>query len=310
MPGATWDSLFSESNAFVRKALYGSVLVQDYSTVNTNFANYSPFDPTTGLLSSTLLTTDGWSEIGLLDENGVEFTPTYTTTDTTAWQTRTAVRTDVTAYTEQAKIVALSSNALTDCLYNNVPLNSMPINGAAGYKFTKARVPGITYRSVLFVGVDGTTGNFNFIAKLYPKAIMIKPDKQDWQAKTEIQVPLTFEAYIDANTGTDILTYREGPGWRALGVPGAVTGVAASTTTGSGTVTWVAPVGGNAPTSYTVSVVRASDSLPTAGSPFTVAAPASSKAITATAATVYVASVTPVNSNGNGPTSSVTFTAA
>src|SRR5437879_3307132 len=153
MAGVTWDSIFPGNTALVRKALYGSVLVQDYSASNS-FATYSPFDPTTGLLSSSLLTTDGWTDLGYLDENGVEFTPTYSTADTNAWQTRQPLRTDVTADTEQAKIVALQSTPLIDCLYNNLPLASTGALGASGHSYAKPKTPSMIYRCLTLPSVD------------------------------------------------------------------------------------------------------------------------------------------------------------
>jgi hypothetical protein len=280
--------------------------------VATNaYATYSPFDSTTGLLSSTLLTTDGWQDIGYLDESGVEFTPTYSTADTMSWQTRQALRTDVTADTEQAKIVALQSSPLTDMLYNSLPLSSAGFLGAAGYALVKPKVPQTVYRSLLFLGVDGSAGNYQFVATLYPRALMIKPDKQDWVAKTEIQVPLTFEAYPDSTAGYTIKRFRDGPGWRALGVPGAATALTIGTKTSTTLpLTWTAPAG-IAATSYTVSVVVTSTGLPVGGATFTPTNPNATTAATVgalTTATQYTISVVANNSVGSGPAATVTAT--
>lgn len=311
MAGVTWDSIFPGNSALIRKALYGSVLVQDYSAANT-FATYSPFDSTTGLLSSTLLTTDGFQDLGLLDENGVSFTPQYTTADTMSWQTRQPLRTDVTADSEQAKITCVQSTPLTDCLYNGLALSSAGTLGGSGYTLTKPKVPGIVYRSLLFLGVDGAAGNYSFVATLYPRATMIKPDKQDWLAKTEIQIPLTFQAYPDAVSGYTIKRFRDGPGWRAMAIPNAPTGLTLGTRTATTLpVTWTAPATGPAPTNYTVAVVLASNGVAVSGATFTPSNPNTTTACTVgglVTATTYVVSVVANNSNGSSPAVTLTAT--
>src|SRR5258708_4145099 len=71
MAQATWESLFAPNANWVRKGLFGSVLVQDYNPSNTTLLSnsYNPFDAPSGQLSSTLLTTDGWYDLGYLDDN-------------------------------------------------------------------------------------------------------------------------------------------------------------------------------------------------------------------------------------------------
>ncbi|AHH98332.1 fibronectin type III domain-containing protein [Kutzneria albida] len=311
MAGAYWDSIFPGQSSQVRKALYGSVYIQDYSSSN-NFANYSPFDPSTGLLSSTLLTTDGWTDLGYLDENGVEFTPQYSTADTNTWQSRQPLRTDVTNDVEQAKLMLLQSGPVADCLYWGLPLSSASSMGVTGYNVVKPKVPQMVYRSLMFLGVDGATGGtgsqgIQFMAKIYPRALMIKPDKQDWQAKTEIQTPLTFQAYPDTVAGYTIKLLREGPGWRALGVPGGVGALTITPASGQLGISWTAatvPSGAPALTSYTVTVTKVSDGSSASGSPFTVAAGTTTKTVTGlTSGQPYNVSVVAVNSNGNGAAS-------
>lgn len=313
MAGSTWDSLFTGRPELVRKALYGSVLIQDYSSANA-FASYSPFDPTTGLLNSTLLTTDGWTDLGYLDENGVQFTPTYTTVDTTTWQSRQSLRADVTVDTEQAMVTALQSSPLTDALYNSLPLASAGVLGSTAYQLTKPKVPQIVYRSVLFLGVDGAAGSYEFVAKLYPRCLMIKPDKQAWQAKTEIQIPLTFQSYPDSVAGFSQTSYREGPGWRSRGVPSGVTNLVITPGATSLVATWTAatvPSGAPALAGYTVTANKISDGSAAAGSPFTVAAGTNTKTIsTLTTGQPYTVTVKANNSNGSGPVSTGVGTAA
>jgi hypothetical protein len=292
--------------------LYGSCLVQDYSTSN-NFSTYSPFDSTTGLLNSTLLSTDGWRDLGYLDENGVEFTPSLTMADTNGWQTRSPLRSDTTADTEQAMFTCLQSSPIVDALFEQLPLSSAGTEGATGYSLVHPVVPQEVYRSLLFLAVDGTTSNPNFVAKLYPRCKIIKVDKQDWQAKTETQYKITVQAYQDSVAGFTRKLFREGPAWRALGLPSGVGTATATPASGSVALSWTAAtVGTGAPsiTGYTVTATKIADGSTVSGSPFSVAVGTTTKTVTGlTSGQPYTFTVYATNANGNGPTSTVTATA-
>lgn len=314
MAGVSWPSLFNSGPAQplqIFKGLFGSVLVQDYSTSNS-FSTYSPFDATTGLLSSTLLTTDGWTDLGYLDENGVEFTPTLTMADTNSWQTRAPLRSDTTVDMEQAMWTCLQSNPTIDALYEQLPLSSAGVEGATGYSVVHPVTPQEVYRSILCVAVDGTTSSPNFVAKLYPRAKIVKVDKQDWQAKTETQYKFTVQAYQDSVAGFTRKIFREGPAWRALGLPSGVGTVTATPASGSVSLSWTtATTGTGAPalTNYTVTATQISTSGAAAGSPFTVASGTTIKNVTGlTSGQPYTFTVKANNSNGAGPISNTVAT--
>lgn len=249
-----WDNFFGGNATRVTKALYGSFLVRDYGNASTSVASYSPFDPLTGNLSTTLLTTDGWHDVGLLSESGVSFAPKYTTTDVMAWQSRQAQRTDVTVDSEECTIQALEATPLIDALRENLPLSGLPTMGAVGYQVTKPRIPQMAYRQVLAIGVDGSSGNNEYFATLYSRALMIKPDKMDWQAKTEIMVPLTFDSYPCPFSGFATRRYREGPAWRASGgtttAPGTPVGTAIAGAKAN--LVFTPPTSPNGPFTYNV----------------------------------------------------------
>lgn len=311
MPSQTWSTVFPGNASFVRKALYGSVFVLDW-TGTTNWSTYSPFDAASGELVTTLLTTDGWNDLGYLDDSGVEFTPNYTVADTVAWQTRLKLRTDATEDTEQAKFSCLESRPIVDALYNNLAIASVPATGSTAYTITKPLTPQIVYRSILFLGVDGSTNNEAYVGTLYPKCLMVKPDKQSWTAKDEIQTGLSFQAYPDALSGFAVKRFREGPAWRALGLPGGVGTVVATPGVTQLSTSWTTatvPTGAPALTNYTVTANKVSDGSAAAGSPFTVAAGTTTKVITSlTTGQPYTVTVKANNSNGSGPISTVVGT--
>lgn len=255
MASQTWDSFFGGNSDNIFKGQYGSVLVRDYDPTKS-LASYTPFDSATGEFSSTLLTTDGWTDIGYLDENGLEFNPTLTTADTKAWQSRQKLRTDVTEDSEAAVITAIEQTPIIDALETNLPLASMGTIGQVGYQYTKPKVTVPVVRQVLFVAIDVTAYGLSAWCRMYPRALMIKPDKKSMQAKTEAQSKLTFESYPDHLAGFAVRTLRDGPGWRARGGTTGTTGTPVAATAGTGTVTlsFTAPTTANGPFTYNVFV--------------------------------------------------------
>ncbi len=271
-----WDNFFGGNATRITKALYGSFLVRDFAGPATAVASYSPFDPVTGNLSTTLLTTDGWRDVGLLSESGVSFTPKYTTTDTMVWQSRQAQRTDVTIDQEECAIQCAEASVLVDYLRENLPLAGMPANGTIGYTVTKPRVPQVVYRQIMAIGVDGSSGDNEYFGVLYPRALMVKPDKQEYQAKTEILTSLTFDSYPDPFSGFAVRRFREGPAWRASGgtttAPG--TPVATAVAGAKANLQFTPPTSLNGPFVY--NVIKTTGGTPTAVSPSNVTVTASS----------------------------------
>lgn len=263
MSYALWENLFTGDANRIKKALYGSFLVRDYAYAATSLTSYTPFDPVTGHLSSTLLTTDGWFDIGDIDENGVQFSPKYTTADVMIWQDRMAQRTDVTLDQEECSVTAAESTPLVDHLNYQMPLANLPTTGTVGYHLTKSKTPVIRARQVLAIGVDGSGDEAEYFGTLYSRALMIKPDKYDYQAKTEIQTPLTFDSYPDPYSGFAVRRFREGPAWRAAGGNtewdhSMVAPVATAGATGTATLAFEAPVSDNGPFTYKVTKTVAS----------------------------------------------------
>lgn len=257
MPGTvTWDSYFTPNSQLIIKGLYGSIVAKDYSVQN-NFGSFTPFDPATGKLSADILTTQGFMDVGYLDENGAIFTPKYAVADTMAWQTRAPLRKDATQDTEESTFTGIETTPLLDCLRNSIPFSQMGVLGAPGYSFAKSKVPTIAQRSILYVTVDNSSGQDVYLAKLHPRAVLVKPDVQSWQAKTEIQTKLMFEPLYDTVAGFAIKEWRDGPGWRGLaGAPSAPGTPTATAITGAkANLTFAPATGGNGTITYAVGVV-------------------------------------------------------
>lgn len=249
-----WDSIFTGNDTRIRKALYGSFLIRDWNGSATSLSSYSPFDATTGNLSTTLLTTDGWVDPGMISENGVQFNPKYTTNETMVWQSRVAARTDVTQDEEECTVSFMEGTPTIDELNYQLPLGSLPSLGSSGYSVAKPNVPQMQYRQVLALGVDGSTGNNEYFAILFGRCLVTKVEKFDFSAKDAIQASLTFSAYPDPYSGFAVKRFREGPAWRAAGgttaTPGTVTATAVAGDKAH--LAFAAPSSNNGPFTYTV----------------------------------------------------------
>jgi hypothetical protein len=251
---ATWDQVTATDSSRILKGQFGLVLFRDYGGVATETATYNPFDPTSGHLSTTLLTTDGWVEAGFLDENGVQHSPKQTTVDVQGWQSRQILRSDLTLDTEDFMVTLIEATQLSDALYFQTPLSAMQNMGEEGYQVTKLVTPVLLPRQALIIGVDNSSGNSEYFAQLYPLVRMVKADKYDWNNKNPINTALNFTAYVDPHSGYSMRRFREGPAWRAAGgvtgVPG--TPVAAAVTGSKATLTFTPPTSLNTPFTYTV----------------------------------------------------------
>jgi hypothetical protein len=207
--------------------MYGNVLVRDYNGQNTALTGYSPFDADSGNLSDTLISGDGWQDVGIIDENGVSFDPKYTTEDLKAWQSRQIQRTDITEDQVDFSFTCLEATPIVDALEYQIPLASAGELGAEGYQITKTIEPTLVNRQILVVGVDFNTGQAEYFAYLFPLVKMVKPDKFDISDKNPYQMNLSWSSYVDPWSGFAVRLYREGPAWRNAGgtttTPGAVT---------------------------------------------------------------------------------------
>ena len=266
MTATTFEGLFTGNPHDTFKGLKTAVFVKDYDPT-VSLANFTPFDAATGNFDASLTTTQGFVCTGYTDENGPEFNPTLTTSDTNTGQSPDVLRKDGTQRALSGSITLLGSNLpVTHALQHQLPLTALPSLGTAGYVVSPEADITLYDRTVLFVAVDKKYGVIAHTL-LIPRAVMTKPDKIAWNRKTESTAKFTFESQIEATTGKPYLYFIDGPGWRALGgtttTPG--TPVATAGATGIASLAFTAPTSANSPFTYSV-FVDASTTPVTAGS--------------------------------------------
>lgn len=252
MATTTWDALFKGRTELIRKGLFGSVMIQDYTPAAAlAFAAWTPFDPDTGLLND--LSTSLWQDLGYLDDTGISFAKKTAYSDSTVWQSRDKVRSDATQDADTATFTLMETRPTVEAIYHSLPLLGMPDIGATNYVYTKAKIPALLFRSILFIGVDGSGDSVEYTVKLWPRALMTAPNKYDWTAKSEAFWPVAFEPYPDANAGFAARTWRDGPGHRSHGpVTVSATPTVGAVTATTAVVNWASAAGGTAPYTYQV----------------------------------------------------------
>ena len=309
-----WTALEQENANNIRKWLYGTVLVRDWDPAgSTTLESFTPF-VSGGNLLTTLMDADNpggpWFDAGYLDDNGVEFTPKYTTDEVDVWQTRIPPRIDVTKDGEEIAIMFAETNPVVDALFNNQPLSNLSGEaalqtvGAANYQVTYSNVPQIIYRQLLVIGVDAALDDAFYVAELRPKVSVTKMEKRSFNAKKADMFGLSFGVYIDQVSGFAKSHIYGGPAWLALG--GSITAPTTTTVTGTAganhtaTLSFAAPTTNSTPITYTVSADNTTTSTTaaaTVGTPTvsdgTVSLPVSGL----TASDVYTFTVTATSAN-------------
>jgi hypothetical protein len=283
MTSQLWTALEQENANNIRKWLYGTVLVRDWDPAgSTTLSGVTPF-VSGGNLVTTLMDADNpggpWYDLGYLDDNGVDFTPKYTTDETDVWQVRIPPRIDVTKDGEEIAITAAETNPVVDCLFNNQPLSNLngeaalQTLGAANYQVTYSNVPQIIYRQLMVIGVDAALDDAFYVAELRPKTSVIKMDKRSFNAKKADMFGLTFGVYIDQASGFAKSHIYGGPAWLALGgsiTPPEVTTVTGTVggTAGTASLAFSAPTTNSTPITYTVeATVSTTTTAATVGTP-------------------------------------------
>lgn len=311
-----WDGLNQIDSDNIRKWLYGSVLIRDWKADgSTDLSDFTPFDAD-GNLKDTLLDDSfpggRFYEVGAITEDGVSFTPKFTTEDTKIWQSRRSQRTDVTEDDEEVMFTIAESTPLADYLRNNLPLTNLPEVGTKDYRVNQPLQTDIVYRQIVVIGVDGQLADADYIAEIRPRVSLTKKGKRDFQAKKLDGTELTFGVYPDPHSGFAASTLRGGPFWTELG--GAVewptpqvAPVATAITGLKATIVFQEPVSENDPFVYTVT--KTTGGTPTSATIVGTPATNGSGQVTITVgslivSTAYTFTVTATASNDETATSS------
>lgn len=267
--GVLWPSLTGQNGDFIRKWLYGSVLIRDWDAAGTTaLNNFTAFAEDGSLDPNVLLPVSeggyGFYDIGSLTETGVEFNPKFTVDDTKIWQSRKSQRTDITEDDEEIMFSAAESTPLIDYLYYNLPIGFtgvplFPSLGSSNYEVQQPNYTDVVYRQLVIIGVDGsvnTGGESEYIVEIRPRVSLAKKEKRQWAAKNVDVTGLTFSIHPDPASGFAAARQRGGTVWTDEGgsvtLPTSDTVAATAISGAKATLVFNQPTSPNQPFTYSV----------------------------------------------------------
>lgn len=304
--GVLLNTLIGADEDNIRKGLYVSILMRDWNFAATSLTGFTPFNSSDGNLATGLLDVNNvggaWIPLGYLSEKGPSFDPKLTTELTKVEQTRRPVRADYTEDAEEISFTLMEATPSVEFLLQNKALSDIPAIGTENFAVGRPLEMDIHYRQILALMVDNTFSTAYYRSRLYPKVVLTKMGKRQWNAKTPDSVDVSFQSFPDSFTtspdgiaGAPVIIFEDGPAWRAQG----------------GTTTWptpqVAPVATAEPTHGFQLVFQQPDSLNT---PFgyTVTQTTGGTSSAASVTTTTTASNGQVTITGSGLTAADSYT--
>lgn len=166
-----------------------------------------------------LVATD-YFKLGLITKgDGVTFSRDINTDEEEAWSYNEPVRTDITTDTTSAAFTLMETNRAALEMYDFVDLSntSAPPDATSGeVAYNKPLANAITYRRLIFLGVDGVGTNRRYRWKIMPRAQVVGVDDEQWQVGSSTKFPLTIRATVDTALGYAVRNVMGGPGQKAL----------------------------------------------------------------------------------------------
>lgn len=200
---------YSTRNELVFKALYGAVFVADYDVD----------------LPEDLFDTDGallplppeWRPVGYFSEDGITHGREQETSEVMSAQDVEPIREDVTSDSTTAQFVMRQTDPTSIALYEGMRFDDL---GEVGDPLTwsKPNNPVRLDRRFLFIAEDKSkaTGEAKYIVKLFPRGTVSEISEQVANREEAMNWDVTVKAQRDAEAGTSVLNWVDGPGWREL----------------------------------------------------------------------------------------------
>lgn len=207
---ADFVELASKKERLVRKALDGSLFCAESSAAAVTSL--------TGVDSSLEPLPEGYTDGGLMTDEGMRFGRTVESSDITSFGRVEPTRSDVTSdvMTIQVDFQELSMRTLT--LYTGAdPAGITPDATSGEVQIAKPARPIARYYRLLALAVDDTDDGEIYVARFFPRARTTDFNEQAWaKGDQAINWGMTFTAYVDEDLGYSQMDLFGGPGWLAL----------------------------------------------------------------------------------------------
>ncbi len=201
---------YTTRNELVFKALYGAVFVADYDVDLPE----ELFDETTGEL---LPLPEGWYPAGYFSEDGITHGREQETSEVLSAQDVEPIREDVTSDSTTAQFVMRETSPVSIALYEGMRFTDFDAVGEP-LRWTKPNNPVRLDRRFLFIAEDKskTTGEAKYFVRLFPRGTVSEVGEAVANREDALNWDVTVRAQRDAEAGTSVLSWVDGPGWREL----------------------------------------------------------------------------------------------
>ena len=201
---------YTTRNELVFKALYGAVFVADYDVEIPE----QLFDDTSGELLPLPM---DWRPVGYFSEDGITHGRDQETAEVLSAQDVEPIREDVTTDSTTAQFVMRQTDPTSIALYEGLRFSDL---GEVGdpLHWSKPNNPVRLDRRFLFIAEDKSkaTGDAKYIARLFPRGTVSEVAELVANREEAINWDVTVKAQRDAEVGTSVLNWVDGPGWREL----------------------------------------------------------------------------------------------
>lgn len=207
----TWAAIQNKKNQLIRKSLEGSVFLADYaSDAITTLTN--------GTSADLVALPTGWDDLGLLSDDGVQFSRSVDTSNVTSWGFAEPTRSDITKDTTSGKIMCQETKLSTIGLYLGVDTTSLTATTTSGeFSIESPDIPPPIFYRLLTLSVDLGEGGEIYIARFIPRAqVTAFDDQKQGKSDDPIGYGVTFTPTVDSVLGYAQKHIWAGPGWKAL----------------------------------------------------------------------------------------------
>ena len=205
-----WDELKQHQNHLIRKALEGSVFAAPISaTAITALTDES---------SELLALPAGYVDMGLMSDDGAQFSNEVDSSDVTSWGSVEPSRRDITSDVTTLTGFYQETNKMSVALATGVDPSSLVPDASSGELIVpKPDRPASRYYRMLTIGVDLADAGEIYIARFLPRASVTDKDDQAFTSGDDpLGWPTTMTAYKDAVLGYSECYFFGGPGWKAI----------------------------------------------------------------------------------------------
>lgn len=207
---ADFDDIRALKQSLIRKTLKGAVLIGDSDTeIPAAF---------TGSGSDAIVDLSDFKSVGHISKDAPPtFTPETETSDVESWGLLEASRTDMISRNTTITWTGQETHKLNLELYTNTDLSDVTADAQTGeVHVVDPTDPGIIYRRLIFLSVDGAGDDAVYIVKIAPRFVVTEVSEQSWSQEDALEYSITGRAKVDEELGYALKTVFFGPGWKKM----------------------------------------------------------------------------------------------